>query len=164
MFVQGFSPWRRCITCLKLKDGAARWRRALSGPLSRRPSHICRTKIWAGFAYSGWAQCALPHKRLADDAPWGIVSEKVKLMVEPGRRQVVADDGSQTFEFLGVPFGSHARLILLYLQTEALRTGSRECLNSAGPCGLGSAKWALPQEARRVRAFVIRRSESAAAS
>ncbi|WP_426960034.1 replication protein RepA [Muricoccus radiodurans] len=79
-----------------------------------------------GFAYSGWAQCALPHKRLADDAPWGIVSERVKLMVEPGRRQVVASDGSQTFEFVGVPFGSHARLILLYLQTEALRTGSRE--------------------------------------
>jgi hypothetical protein len=79
-----------------------------------------------GFAYSGWAQCALPHKRLEDHAPWGIVSEKVKLMVEPGRRQVVAPDGSQSFEFVGVPFGSHARLILLYLQTEALRTGSRE--------------------------------------
>jgi hypothetical protein len=79
-----------------------------------------------GFAYSGWAQCALPHKRLADDAPWGIVSERVKLMVEPGRRQVVALDGTQSFEFVGVPFGSHARLILLYLQTEALRTGSRE--------------------------------------
>jgi hypothetical protein len=79
-----------------------------------------------GFAYSGWAQCALPHKRLADDAPWGTVSEKVRLMVEPGRRQNVALDGSQTFDFVGVPFGSHARLILLYLQTEALRTGSRE--------------------------------------
>ena len=79
-----------------------------------------------GFAYSGWAQCALPHKRLADDKPWGIVSERVKLMVEPGRRQMVAADGNQTFEFVGVPFGSHARLILLYLQTEALRTGSRE--------------------------------------
>lgn len=79
-----------------------------------------------GFAYSGWAQCALPHKRLADDAPWGIVSEKVKLMVEPGRRQVISLDGSQSFEFVGVPFGSHARLILLYLQTEALRTSSRE--------------------------------------
>jgi hypothetical protein len=39
---------------------------------------------------------------------------------------MVADDGTQTFEFVGVPFGSHARLILLYLQTEALRTGSRE--------------------------------------
>jgi len=79
-----------------------------------------------GFAYSGWAQCALPHKRLPDEAPWGIVSEKVRLMVEPGRRQNVALDGSQSFEFVGVPFGSHARLILLYLQTEALRTGSRE--------------------------------------
>src|ERR1700712_4264849 len=63
-----------------------------------------------GFAYSGWAQCALPHKRLADDAPWGIVSEKVRLMVEPGRRQNLALDGIQSFEFVGVPFGSHARL------------------------------------------------------
>jgi hypothetical protein len=24
-----------------------------------------------GFAYSGWAQCALPHKRLPKDAAWG---------------------------------------------------------------------------------------------
>lgn len=79
-----------------------------------------------GFAYSGWAHCALPHKRLADDAPWGIVSDKIKLMVEPGRRQVIGHDDTQTFEFIGVPFGSHARLILLYLQTEALRTRSRE--------------------------------------
>lgn len=78
------------------------------------------------FAYSGWAQCALPHKRLPDDTPWGIVSERVKLMVEPGRRQIVTSDGAQSFEFVGVPFGSHARLILLYLQTEAIRTGSRE--------------------------------------
>jgi hypothetical protein len=79
-----------------------------------------------GFAYSGWAQCALPHKRLPNDAAWGIAAEKVKLMVEPGRRQIVGPDGQQHFEFVGVPFGSHARLILLYLQTEALRTGSRE--------------------------------------
>src|SRR5215213_10169234 len=77
-----------------------------------------------GFAYSGWAQCALPHKRLADDALWSISAEHVRLMVEPGRRPVGGD--GQSFEWVGVPFGSHARLILLYLQTEALRTGSRE--------------------------------------
>lgn len=76
-----------------------------------------------GFAYSGWAQCALPHKRLADDATWGIAAERIKLMVEPGRRPI--GDGTAS-EFVGVPFGSHARLILLYLQTEALRTGRRE--------------------------------------
>ncbi len=76
-----------------------------------------------GFAYSGWAQCALPHKKLADDAHWGITSEKVRLVVEPGRRPL---EGTDDLEWIGVPYGSHARLILLYLQTEALRTQSRE--------------------------------------
>jgi Plasmid encoded RepA protein len=75
------------------------------------------------FVYSGWAQCALPHRRLADDQPWEMTVERIRLVVEPGRRP---RDGDGPLEFLGVPFGSHARLILLYLQTEALRTGSRE--------------------------------------
>lgn len=77
------------------------------------------------FVYSGWAQCALPHRRLENDQPWEISAEKVRLVVEPGRRPS-GPDGDGPLEFLGVPFGSHARLILLYLQTEALRTGSRE--------------------------------------
>jgi hypothetical protein len=75
------------------------------------------------FVYSGWAQCALPHRKLADDAPWEISADRVRLVVEPGRRPS-RDDGP--LEWVGVPFGSHARLILLYLQTEALKTGSRE--------------------------------------
>ena len=75
-----------------------------------------------GFIYSGWAQCALPHRRLADDQPWQIASERVRLVVQPGLRPV-GDDG--VLESVGVPFGAHARLILLFLQTEALRTGSR---------------------------------------
>lgn len=74
------------------------------------------------FIYSGWAQAALPHKRLNDDQVWQISSEKVKLIVEPGRRPT--DNGEPIF--VGVPYGSRARLILLYLQTEALRTNSRE--------------------------------------
>lgn len=76
-----------------------------------------------GFAYSGWAQCALPHKKLSDDAHWGITSEKVRLVVEPGRRPL---EGTDDLKWIGVPYGSHARLILLYLQTEALRTQCRE--------------------------------------
>lgn len=77
------------------------------------------------FVYSGWAQCALPHRRLANDAPWEISADKVRLVVEPGRRPSGVE-GDGPLEFMGVPFGSHARLILLYLQTEALRTNSRE--------------------------------------
>ena len=44
-------------------------------------------------------------------------------MVQPGLRPV-GDEGK--LENVGVPFGAHARLILLFLQTEALRTNSRE--------------------------------------
>jgi len=77
------------------------------------------------FAYSGWAQCALPHKRLPADQPWEVTSDRMRLVVEPGRRPA-GDSGEGPLEFAGVPFGAHARLILLYLQTQALRTGHRE--------------------------------------
>lgn len=76
-----------------------------------------------GFIYSGWAQCALPHRKLADDQPWQIASDRVRLIVQPGLRPI-GEEGR--IESVGVPFGAHARLILLFLQTEALRTGSRE--------------------------------------
>jgi hypothetical protein len=74
-----------------------------------------------GFAYSGWAQVSLPVSRPADDAIWSIASDRVKLLIEPGRR-LKGDD----YELIGVPWGCHARLILLWLQSEALRTNSRQ--------------------------------------
>jgi hypothetical protein len=74
-----------------------------------------------GFLYSGWCQAALPHKRLPDDAVWKLQTERVTLIVEPGRRNLPGDETA----FVGVPYGSRARLILLYLQSEALRTDSR---------------------------------------
>jgi hypothetical protein len=75
-----------------------------------------------GFVYSGWAQAALPHRRLKDDQTWQINSDHVKLLIEPGRRATEVGDPI----WVGVPYGSRARLIMLYLQTEALRTSSRE--------------------------------------
>jgi hypothetical protein len=74
-----------------------------------------------GFASSGWAQVSLPVSRPADDAIWSIASDRVKLLIEPGRR-LKGDD----YELIGVPWGCHARLILLWLQSEALRTNSRQ--------------------------------------
>ena len=75
-----------------------------------------------GFIYSGFAQAALPHKRLADDAVWQIQTERVMLLVEPGRRAV--RDGVPVP--IGVPYGSKARLIMLYLMGRALETNCRE--------------------------------------
>lgn len=85
-------------------------------------SYLASEDAEIGYLYSGWAQAALPHKRLADDALWQIKNNHVTLIVQPGVRAV--EDGPPVS--VGVPFGSRARLILLYLQSEALRTSSRE--------------------------------------
>jgi hypothetical protein len=73
------------------------------------------------FLFSGWAQAALPHNRLADDAPWQLRTERVTLLVEPGRRTTLSGPPIS----VGVPYGSRARLIMLYLQSEALKTNNR---------------------------------------
>ncbi len=63
-------------------------------------------------AYSGWAQCALPHRRLKPDQLWEVMSDHVRLAVEPGYRPR-GKDGTGPLEPIGVPFGAYARLILL---------------------------------------------------
>lgn len=93
-------------------------RRAIEAAIS----YMSDEEAGIGFLYSGWCQAALPHKRLANDAVWKVQTERVTLVVEPGRRNLLGDDT----EFVGVPYGSRARLILLYLQSEALRTNSRD--------------------------------------
>jgi hypothetical protein len=70
------------------------------------------------FIYSGWCQTALPHRRRPDDEVWRVVADRLSLLVEPG----AGADGRR----VGVPFGPTARLILIYLQSEALRCRSRE--------------------------------------
>jgi Plasmid encoded RepA protein len=75
-----------------------------------------------GYLYSGWCQAALPHKRLPDDQGWQVKGDRLRLIVEPGMKSGPGDAPVH----VGVPFGSRARLILIYLQSEALRTGSRE--------------------------------------
>jgi hypothetical protein len=70
-----------------------------------------------GITHAGFAMTSLPHKRIGD-AFWKRQGNRTTLLVESGRTR----DG----ELIGVPFGSIARLILLYLQTEAVRTGSPE--------------------------------------
>ncbi|MFL5289349.1 MAG: replication protein RepA [Rhodopila sp.] len=75
-----------------------------------------------GYLYSGWCQAALPHRRLPDSKGWQVQSGPVTLIVEPGMRPGRANEPVA----VGVPYGSRARLILIYLQSEAIRTKSRE--------------------------------------
>src|SRR3569833_2395111 len=66
-------------------------------------------------AYSGWAQCALPHRRTPSDRLWVVESDHVRLVVEPGHKGS-GKDGRGPMQPVGVPFGAYARLIMLYLQ------------------------------------------------
>src|SRR3954451_19261135 len=70
-----------------------------------------------GITYAGFAMTSLPHKRI-DEPLWRRQGHRTTLLVESGR----TGKGG----WIGVPYGSVARLILLYLQTEAIRTSSPE--------------------------------------
>jgi hypothetical protein len=70
-----------------------------------------------GITHAGFAMTSLPHRRI-DDPLWMRQGNRTKLLVESGR----TGDGG----WIGVPYGSVARLILLYLQTEAVRTNNPE--------------------------------------
>lgn len=70
-----------------------------------------------GITHAGFAMTSLPHRRIADPL-WSRQGNRTKLLVESGR----TGDG----DWIGVPYGSVARLILLYLQTEAIRTNDPE--------------------------------------
>lgn len=70
-----------------------------------------------GITHAGFAMTSLPHKRI-EEAWWRREGHRTTLLVESGRQRSGA--------LIGVPYGSIARLILLYLQTEAVRTNSPE--------------------------------------
>jgi hypothetical protein len=70
-----------------------------------------------GIAHAGFAMAALPHKRTRETI-WQRDGGAIKLLVESG-----LDSNKQP---VGIPYGSVARLILIYLQTEAVKTKSRD--------------------------------------
>ena len=74
-----------------------------------------------GVTYSGFCLTALPHKRLMDNEVWERKTPRITLLVEPGHFYE-----GDTRRLFGVPYGSRARLILLYLQTQAVRTSNPE--------------------------------------
>ena len=74
-----------------------------------------------GISYTGFCLTSLPHKRLPDEQAWTKQGHKVTLMVEPGRMIV-----RKKTVLYGVPYGARARMILLFLQGQAIRTSSRE--------------------------------------
>lgn len=100
-------------------DGA----RALAGNKAERLAIEAAAVVLAdeesrlGITHAGFAMTSLPHKRI-EEGLWRREGHRTTLLVESGR--------SRSGELIGVPYGSIARLILLYLQTEAVRTNNPE--------------------------------------
>jgi hypothetical protein len=70
-----------------------------------------------GFTYSGFALTSLPHKPQTE-LVWKREGHNLTMLIQSGV--------DRTGRPLGLPYGSYARFILLFLQSEAIRTGSRE--------------------------------------
>ena len=70
-----------------------------------------------GFTYSGFALTSLPHKP-QDQHIWRREGHNLTLVVQAGV--------DRAGKLLGLPYGSYARFILLFLQSEAIRASSRE--------------------------------------
>ena len=70
-----------------------------------------------GFTYSGFALTSLPHKPQAEPV-WRREGHNLTMLIQSG----VDRSGTP----LGVPYGSYARFILLFLQSQAIKTNSRE--------------------------------------
>src|SRR5919205_3461176 len=114
-----------------------------------------------GISYSGFCLTGLPHKALPDDQVWEKRGHRVTLQVAPG--QVPGKGGKTTY--IGVPYGARARMILLYLQTQAIRTASREVelgrsmrdwLGRMGLAWGGNTGRTLREQAARIAACHLR--------
>lgn len=113
-----------------------------------------------GISYTGFCLTSLPHKRLPDDQTWEKKGHRVTLWVEPGRMK--ARGKAVTY---GVPYGARARMILLYLQTQAVRTCSREValgrsmrdwMERMGLSNGGETARSLREQAARISACTLK--------
>jgi Plasmid encoded RepA protein len=120
-----------------------------------------------GITYSGFCLTGFPHKRLKDDAAWEKPGHQVTLLVEPGRLKT----GPGPATLFGVPYGARARIIMIYLQTQALRSGGRQVqlgrsmrdwMTRMGLSAGGETARALRDQARRISACHIKFFWSAA--
>ncbi len=114
-----------------------------------------------GITYSGFCLTGFPHKKLADEAAWEKTGHNVTLLIEPGRMKT----GPGASVLFGVPYGARARIIMIYLQTHALRSGGRQVqlgrsmrdwMTRMGLSSGGETAKALRDQARRISACHIK--------
>lgn len=74
-----------------------------------------------GVTYAGFCLTSLPHKARPLDEVWTRPGARVTLIIAPGHAMAKGKPMP-----IGVPYGARARMILFYLQSEALKRSTRE--------------------------------------
>ena len=145
---------------------AAEGKRALAAATSKPEKRAFQTALQfladenteAGFVHPSMCLTVLPHRATPADEVWERAGPCASLSVHPIRDEV-------TGEYLGVPFGPKARLILLFLQAEALKTGARivelgrsmrQWLLAMGIADNGTNYRTVLAQARRIENSLIR--------
>ena len=114
-------------------------------------------RLETSYLYSGFCMSSLPHRAIPTEGEWVRKSDNFTLIVEPGKLFDVNGDGT----LVGIPYGPKARLLLMYLQSEAIKTGSPEIemgrnmhrwLEKVGVSVGGVTYKAFREQARRITA------------
>jgi hypothetical protein len=113
-------------------DGARRIAESSSTSLRERSRQLRRVDVThelmselpgsddLSFLHSGLCQTCLPHSRPAENnSVWQRKSGRFSLTVQPGTFDFDRGKGA---EWVGVPYGPKARLILIHLQTEGMKS------------------------------------------
>jgi hypothetical protein len=111
------------------------------------------------FNHSGLCQTFLPHSRLANNQTvWKRESGRFTLMVTPGVMAAESSGGQRHSwgpsdgDYVGVPYGTKARLIMFHLQTEGVKSRTVSLgknlsafLRSLGLAGTGGVRGTITQ-------------------
>lgn len=160
----------RQLVLLHGRDKARQMVDAADKPLVKIASEVLSDESGQrGYSYSGLCLTSLPHRKLADDQAWERTVGPLTLIIEPGRIKI----GDGPSKLMGVPHGARARLILIYLQTQAVLSQNREVSLGRsmrawmGRMGLtvgGETAAALREQARRIATCNMRFSWEAEAT
>jgi Plasmid encoded RepA protein len=121
------------------RQAIERTRRVLGDPNAPGDAETLQRIRWAaeilgnedidiGFLHAGFCQASLPHRQPKEEKDgvfkhWVRSNGSYTLMISPG--SIPPAKGGTEPRLIGIPYGTRARLILLYLQTTAKRNRSR---------------------------------------
>lgn len=95
-----------------------------------KPAIIAEQGVPLPLPYAVLCLTTLPYRQQRLERPWVRRYESSTMTIEPGYFSIAPGEDSRRHRACGIPFGSRARIVLLYFLREVARTGQREVQRS----------------------------------